>query len=266
VLVGAILYGACRTVSAGVGKDNTWSPDQDKAPSERASNTIADLQQLLVDRPATPEAIPFLPLFNAAQMMRTQVAYIDFQSGTGVRFLTHYAQAYVPINNHELFYTFQGLTDDGNSYVAAILPVSHPTLPADQMAYEGGDLAALAENFDTYIADIEQQLNAQDASSFTPDLDLLDAMIGSLEVAPASTTKEDPHPGWESYVNADYAFRYPTTWTLEEEANLVKLSQGTLLLTIAFQRQGEDVPPPWTGMPSEADQIVGSFEQVVTRQ
>jgi hypothetical protein len=68
--------------------------------------------------------------------------------------------------------------------------------------------------------------------------------------------EEDPYPGWESYVNADYgfAFHYPTTWTLEEEANLVKLSQGTLLLAIAFQRQGEDVPPPWSGMPA------GDFE------
>lgn len=69
-------------------------------------------------------------------------------------------------------------------------------------------------------------------------------------------TQEDPYPGWESYANTNYgfAFRYPTTWTLEEGANLVKLSQGTLLLAIAFQRQGEDVPPPWTGMPA------GDFE------
>jgi putative hemolysin len=72
----------------------------------------------------------------------------------------------------------------------------------------------------------------------------------------AETPVEDPYPGWGSYVNADYAFafRYPTTWTLEEEANVVKLSQGTLLLAIAFQRQGEDVPPPWSGMPA------GDFE------
>lgn len=67
---------------------------------------------------------------------------------------------------------------------------------------------------------------------------------------------EDPYPGWASYANADYGFgfRYPTTWTIEEEANLVKLSQGTLLLAVAFQRQGEDAPPPWSGMPA------GDFE------
>ncbi len=234
-----------------------------EAVSEYAGKTIADLRQFLGDRPVTSEAIPFLPLFNAGQMMRAQVAYVDFQNGTGVRFLTQYAQAYLPINNHELFYTFQGLTDDGKTYVAAILPVSHAALPADQMAYEG-DLDTLAQNFDTYIADVEEQLDAQDASTFTPDLGLLDAMIESLEVGPDWTTaappaaesEEDAYPGWESYANADYgfAFHYPTTWTLEEEANLVRLRQGPLLLAIAFQRRGEDVPPPWTGMPA------GDFE------
>ncbi|RLC75833.1 MAG: hypothetical protein DRI81_11275 [Chloroflexi bacterium] len=73
---------------------------------------------------------------------------------------------------------------------------------------------------------------------------------------PEATEVNDPYPGWASYVNADYgfAFRYPTTWTLEEEANLVKLSRGTLLLAVAFRRQNEDVPPPWSGMPA------GDFE------
>jgi len=206
-----------------------------EAISEYVGKTIADLRQLLVDRPAAPKAIPFLPPFHAGQMMRAQVAYVGFQNGTGVRFLTQYAQAYLPVNNHELFYTFQGLTDDGNVYVAAILPVSHPTLPTDQMAYEG-DLDILVQNFDTYIAEVEEQLNAQDTSSFTPDLSLLDAMIQSLEVAPAWTTAvppaakrvDDPYPGWESYVNEQYgfAFRHPGAWALHEGANEVRLSRG----------------------------------------
>lgn len=78
----------------------------------------------------------------------------------------------------------------------------------------------------------------------------------STEVPEPAPAEEGPYPGWESYVNADYgfAFRYPPTWTLEEEANVVKLSRRTLLLAIAFRRQGENVPPPWTGMPA------GDFE------
>jgi LysM repeat protein len=63
-------------------------------------------------------------------------------------------------------------------------------------------------------------------------------------------------PDWQSYSNSDYAFefRYPSTWTLEEMPNLVKIDRGTLRLAIAFQRRGEDVPFPWTGMPA------GDFE------
>jgi len=172
-----------------------------RTANEQVARTIDKLQQLLVDRPTNPDLIPFLPLFPAGQMMRARVAYLDFQNGTGVRFLTQYAQAYLPINNHELFYTFQGLTDDGQTYVSAILPVAHPSLPASQAAYQG-DLNVLIQSFDDYIANVEQQLNAQDASSFVPELNVLDAMIQSLEVAPqqavAPTVPEENSEGTDT--------------------------------------------------------------------
>jgi hypothetical protein len=65
--------------------------------------------------------------------------------------------------------------------VSVILPISHTLLPEDPTAYQG-DLDALAEDFETYFSDVEEQLGAQDASSFTPDLSLLDAMVQSLRV------------------------------------------------------------------------------------
>ena len=39
-----------------------------------------------------PDALPFFTNWNAAQMMATQVEYIDFQNGSGVRYLTRYGQ------------------------------------------------------------------------------------------------------------------------------------------------------------------------------
>jgi len=149
------------------------------------AGTVADLRQFLADRPTQPATIPFLPLFNAAQLLRTQIVYLDFQNGAGVRFLTQYAQAFIPINNNELFYTFQGLTGDDAYYIAAVLPVSHPSLPADESEIPGGDFDAFADNFDAYIADTAQQLGAQDGSTFTPGLPSLDVMIRSLAVNPA---------------------------------------------------------------------------------
>jgi putative hemolysin len=195
-----------------------------EALNECAAQRIADLRQLLAARPEAPEQIPFLPLFNAAQLMRIQVSYLDFQNGSGVRFLTQYAQAYLPINNFELFYTFQGLTNDGQYYIAAILPVSHPTLPADYMAYEDGDLSTLAESFDDYIAEIETELGAEPASSFTPDLSLLDQMVASLSAAPTSLAAvPQPAPAsgtesWQSYENRTFAYtlQYPADATLQD--------------------------------------------------
>lgn len=159
-----------------------YSVGEYEALNPAVGDKVASLKQLLAEQPATADSIPFLPTFYAEQMIRSQVAYFDFNGGTGVRFLTHYSQASIPVNNQGLFYTFQGLTDDGAYYVAAILPVSNPILPADGSEIPGGDLDAFAADLENYMRDIEQQLNAQAPDSFTPDLVLLDEMIQSLEV------------------------------------------------------------------------------------
>ena len=155
-----------------------------EALSEIAGNVIATLGQILADSPAVPVSVPILPVFNAGQLIRTQFAFLDFQNGSGVRFLTQLGQAYAPINNENLIYVYQGLTDDGAYYVSAILPVSHLSLSPDGPEIPGDDFAAFAENFETYAHQIEVVLDGQDASTFTPDLSSLDAMLGSLTVAP----------------------------------------------------------------------------------
>jgi hypothetical protein len=149
--------------------------------NEIAAPIIASMEQFLEEQPDAPEDIPFLPLFNARPIMLSQVKYLDFEGGMGVRFLTQYAQAFIPINNQEMFYTFQGLTDDGSYYVVAIFPTSHPALPQDGTAPE--DYDAFVNNFDNYRLELEAQLNDYDPSTYTPDLEILDAVIQSLSVA-----------------------------------------------------------------------------------
>lgn len=144
---------------------------------------VTDLQQFLKDRPDNIAGnIPFLPIFPAAQTMQAQVAYLNFQNGSGVRFLTLYSQAAMPINNDEMFYTFQGITLDGQYYVSVIMPVSHPSLPADGSEVPGGDPAAFSDNYPTYIEDMEEQLGEAGASSFYPSLVLLDTLVQSLSI------------------------------------------------------------------------------------
>jgi hypothetical protein len=146
-----------------------------------AVNRIGKLQKMLTDKPTTfsdTEGIPVLPVFNAAQVFRAHVSYMTFQNGSGVRFITQYDQAPIPINNGEMFYTFQGVTSDGKYYVAAFFPIAHPSLPADGSNAE----AVIGGDFIAYKDGIVQTLEAAKDSSFTPDLATLDYMMGSLRV------------------------------------------------------------------------------------
>ncbi|MBS1249126.1 MAG: hypothetical protein MAG431_00699 [Chloroflexi bacterium] len=144
-----------------------------------AGDMITDLQTLLGSQPSDPESIPFLPLWNAAQFMRAQVAYFDFQNGAGVRFLSLYGQAARVVNNEELFYTYQGLTGDGRFYISAVLPISHPSLPATSPADLDPDFY---DNFETHTAESETQLNGQAEDSFAPSILILDEMMQSFTI------------------------------------------------------------------------------------
>jgi hypothetical protein len=55
-------------------------------------------------------------------------------------------------------------------------------------------------------------------------------------IEPTPTPTPLPTPVVRSYVNDEYGFtfRYPETWTLADEPHLVELSQGTLVLRIAY--------------------------------
>lgn len=72
-------------------------------------------------------------------------------------------------------------------------------------------------------------------------------------LTPLPTIAPTPTPSVESYVNNAYgfAFRVPSNWTLVEEPNVVKLSQGTVTLRIAFRWATEfiDISGGRTGMP-----------------
>jgi hypothetical protein len=158
--------------------------------NESGPAEISKLQTLLAEKPdlysiPRDEALPLMPIFNAAQVIHAQPQYINFQNGTGVRYLTQYDQAVNLINNNLLFYTFQGLTNDGLYYIAITMPVAHADLPSGTEPYSDEQNAILAgEGYDEYIEGVIAMLNAADGGQFTPDLALLDQLVNSLTVAP----------------------------------------------------------------------------------
>jgi hypothetical protein len=135
--------------------------------------------------------LPAVPFFNVSQTLAAQVKVIPFRHGRGVRMVTEYAMARAIINNHELIYHFEGLTEDGQFYVIAILPVTAPGLPEDgrpgSAVPPGGvpvpDFNDMNANWMGYYGDARQMLQGLEPGAYNPGLDLLDALIGSLTLA-----------------------------------------------------------------------------------
>lgn len=160
--------------------------------NEGASRSIANLQAILNGSAApTAENLPHISSFNAGQLFAAQIQVIQFQGGSGVRFLSEYGQYFATANNTDLFYQFQGLTSDGKYYILAILPVSHPLLAVEENpeAYvpEGGIPFPGYENesaLKNYYTDVINLFNSTAPDGFTPSLTNLDAMIQSITIAP----------------------------------------------------------------------------------
>lgn len=151
--------------------------------SPYAANVIINLQQTLVAQPAggSMSDLPFLPMWNAAQLFSAKVEYFDFQNGSGVRYLTMYGQGLAPVDNRNLFYTYQGLTNDGRYYLSAILPVINIGLPNDGSS-QSEDYLAFEENWDSYLSETLTWLGEQPPQNFYPNLEELDAMMASFKV------------------------------------------------------------------------------------
>lgn len=155
--------------------------DEYRAISPTAADIIENLTQTLLTKPGggAMSNLPFLPIWPAAQIFSAQVSYFDFQNGSGVRYLTMFGQGLSPVDNQNLFYTFQGLTEDGRYYISAVLPVTHLSLPNDG-ASEIQDWTDFTENWEDYIAETIDWLQMQGAETFTPNLALLDEMMASF--------------------------------------------------------------------------------------
>lgn len=152
----------------------------DLAPAnETMGKYAADLQALLNSHQVGAQ-IPFLPVSNEGQLIRPRMEFMDFKSGQGIQFLTQLSQGMTVINNHELIFAYQGLTNDGKYYISAIFPVTNAALPAGSEMTDGQK--KLLEDFPSYQSATMDLLEDQPADSFTPDLNALSALIRSIEV------------------------------------------------------------------------------------
>lgn len=171
-------------------------PDEDPLPQVKvipvealesvnpeAAFEIDDLRDLLDRQPPEivdpDDTIPYIPMTNIRQVFQACVGYLSFKNGNGVRYVTQYSQEAYPIHNNGIFYTYQGLTQDGRYYISASFPISNGVLPDPQGVVVDD---AFRDQFDSYVRAREVEMSSQPVTSFTPDLSLLDALIQSIEV------------------------------------------------------------------------------------
>lgn len=122
---------------------------------------------------------PHLPVQNAAQILHARATRLTFKDGEGIRYLTQYVQDFAPIVSRSIFYTFQGLTDDGRFYVSAVLPIGSDALPQDTAEAQEQGFDSVTYNFDragyeAYLVEQQAQVDNLEDAAFTPELAALD--------------------------------------------------------------------------------------------
>ncbi|MBI5353358.1 MAG: hypothetical protein HZB50_12025 [Chloroflexi bacterium] len=120
------------------------------------------------------------------QDFHAQAELVPFQNGHGVRYLTQGLTNFAPITNKEIFYYYQGITNDGAYFVAAIFPVNGSFLAADGNSPTPPDgipfTNPTGSDFENYLNQISQKLNDTAAENYSPSLLLLDKLIASMQV------------------------------------------------------------------------------------
>jgi hypothetical protein len=128
--------------------------------------------------------LPLLPVQDGRQLFFAHYKVLQFQNGTGVRFITQYNQTFVPPNSHDLFYAFQGLTSDGQYWVSVILPTTHPSLWETAGAPTSTEYKTINKDPAAYYAMKTDLLNTYQPRSFVPSLEEFDALVQSILVKP----------------------------------------------------------------------------------
>ena len=146
---------------------------------------VSDLERLISSGAWSSQELPFLPPLPMAQTFFSHKTVLSFNGGQGVRFITDYNEASHPISNRTIFYTFQGLTEDGMHWVTVTLPISNPILP-DEVDFppppEGYTNESWFQNYSSYVSEVKDTLELQAPGSFSPTISILDSFVESITV------------------------------------------------------------------------------------
>jgi hypothetical protein len=168
----------------GYGDDTPYGfVNQMQALKDLLANGI-DPAQCAKPYAGTVTPLPFLPWINYQQTFCAHPQILQFSGGQGIRYLSYYSQGINPVLDHEVFYTFQGLTDDGQFYISALFPVAtgiFPTEPPPCPKCGEADYNPLPE-WTAILTEQLNQLNVLAADGFAPPLTALDELVESIVI------------------------------------------------------------------------------------
>ena len=160
--------------------------------SDMSADRITRMREVLKDQTIEPKnTLPLLPGYNAAQVFHAQVKFLDFQSGRGLRWLTELAQYSAPVNNRDLFYSYQGMTSDGKYWISVMLPLNTAYLQQnpDSVEVPPGGLPQpvpgspnQADELKAYYTLMVGLLDNTPNAAFLPALDCLDVLVTSITI------------------------------------------------------------------------------------
>ena len=172
-----------------------------------AYNSLLALLQAKPD-PIPTAGMPVLPIEEVAGVndLVTQYAYVDTTTGFGVRFIGRFSQGSNPVSNDnpQLFYIYQGLSDDGVYLITFFYPVATGALPNSEDISDDEQQQADTD-LQGYLDAKVAELNALAPADWEPNLVTLDAVITSLEfpVAAAGPAITDITWLWTEVIQPD---------------------------------------------------------------
>ena len=117
----------------------------------------------------------------AVQVGRAAVTDLS-ASKSGYRLVGRWAQDANPVTNQGLRYVYQGFTNDGKYLVAFFYPVTTKKLPNTMADLSADEQAKFAADPQAYVQRQADELNTLSPADWDPNLDQLNALVGSLQI------------------------------------------------------------------------------------
>ncbi len=117
---------------------------------------------------------------GAAVIFKAQEKALSFQQGSGKRALEAFGQNHYAVSNESLKYVYRGYSADRQYAVFVQIPTHAAGLLDTPPTMTPGP--ALVNDIMEYNGRAAESLNALSSADFTPNLDLLDALVVSIRV------------------------------------------------------------------------------------